>query len=260
MPAVPTRHGKTGVAQRFWYVPVLAAYAAVVAYAVFHHEPWFDEAQAWLVARDCDLGALCTSELRYEGHPVLWYLILKMAIACHLPYEAIGYLSGAIAVVGMGILLAKSPFPKPLAALLPFTFFLCYQYAVIARSYVLLPALLFAIAILSHGRWEKPIRWVVPLMLLANVSSHAFLIAGGIMLVHTVELAFRWRRLDSASRKRQIAALSLYAVAALVGGFHAVARARLRDDNRAERGLGFRRPVGRNPRRGRQLRCSSARC
>ena len=196
-------------------LPILAAYAAVVAYAVFHHEPWFDEAQAWLVARDCDLGTLCCSVLRYEGHPVLWYLILKMAIVCHLPYEALGYLCGGFAVVGVGILLAKSPFPKPLAALLPFTFFLCYQYAAVGT---ILRAVAGAAVYRRHprppqmGTADSLGRAAV---LLANLTVHTLLIAGGIMLIHTVELAFRWRRLDSPARKRQIAALSLFAVAAL---------------------------------------------
>jgi tetratricopeptide (TPR) repeat protein len=207
--------GIRGLLRRFWYVPVLIAYAVMVAYTAMHHEPWIDEAQAWLIARDCDLGTLFSEVLRYEGHPALWYLIVKAAIFCGLPYEGFCLFSGAIATMGVWLLLAKSPFPKWAAACLPFTFFLGYQYAVVARSYVLLPLLLFAVAALRRDRWEKPIRWIVVLLLVANVSSHSFLIACGIMFVHVVELFFRRSHLDAKARNRQLAAVALYTVGAL---------------------------------------------
>ena len=199
--AVP--NAEIGMAKRLWYVPIWIGYAGLIFYTILHHEPWFDKAQAWLIARDCSFSQLFSEVLRYEGHPALWYLILKIAITCGLPYEALGLLGGAIATVGIGVFLAKSPLPKLLTALFPFTFFLAYQYAVVARSYVLMPLFLFAVAILARRKWERPIRWVVPLMFLANVSVHAFLVACGILFVHVLELAFRWRRLDGEMQKRR---------------------------------------------------------
>ena len=46
------------------------------AVAAAHHELWRDEAQAWLIARDVPLSRLF-AELHYEGHPALWFLLLK---------------------------------------------------------------------------------------------------------------------------------------------------------------------------------------
>jgi tetratricopeptide (TPR) repeat protein len=154
--------------------------------------------------------------LRREGHPALWYLVLKAAIFLHLPYEAIGLLSGGIATMGAWLLLAKSPFPKWLAALLPFTYFLGYQYAVIARSYVLLPLLLFAAAVLEDKKWEWPIRWSLCLLLIGNVCVHAFGVACGLMLVHLLELGRRWRSLDPSSKKRQAVALAIWGLGMLL--------------------------------------------
>jgi tetratricopeptide (TPR) repeat protein len=200
--------------KRLWFVPVMLLYAAMVAFAVAYHEPWFDEAQSWLIARDCTFGELFTGALRYEGHPVLWYLILKVAIACHLPYEAVGVVSGLFAILGIWVLLTKSPFPKWFTVLLPFTFFLGYQYAVIARSYALLPLLLFAVASLAKHKWENPIWWSVLLLLTANLSIHSFVIASIIMGFHLVEVLQRWSTLDVAARKRQLIAAALYAIGA----------------------------------------------
>lgn len=217
-PAVPPEAASSAgnAIARFWFVPVLAAYAALVVYTVGHHEPWFDEAQSWLIARDCSLSTLFSEVLRYEGHPALWYLILKVAVWCGLPYEGVGLLGAAIAVAGVGLFLWMSPFPKLLTALLPFTYFLAYQYAVIARSYVLLPLLLFAVATLARRKWEQPVRWGIVVLLLANVSAHAFLMAGGIMLVHVVELAARWRNLEGPQRKRHLGMLAMVAAGALL--------------------------------------------
>ncbi len=202
--------------QRYWYVPVLAVWAGVVGVAVAQHEPWFDEAQAWLIARDCPAGTMLSQVLRYEGHPPLWYFVLKAAIWCGLPYRALGLLGATIAAVGVAVLLARSPFPKPLAALLPFTYFLAYQYAAIARSYVLLPLLLAAVAVTARRRWQWPVGWAASALLLAAVSAHTFVMAGGIVFAHVLQLAFRWQKLDRKALQRQIAALSLFAAGALL--------------------------------------------
>src|ERR1700744_4549096 len=62
------------------------------------HKPWFDEAQAWLIARDNTLAKLLYHRLRREGHPPLWYLLLWVATRTVRRYsylQVIGYLAGA---------------------------------------------------------------------------------------------------------------------------------------------------------------------
>ena len=61
--ATATAAGKAKVTRfdkiRHWITPfrlhcaVLAVYVILVATVMCFHEPWFDEAQAWLIARDC---------------------------------------------------------------------------------------------------------------------------------------------------------------------------------------------------------------
>lgn len=55
---------------------VLMSLACIILYAVSKHEPWADEAQSWLIARDLPYSRMIFSELRYVGHPALWYTIL----------------------------------------------------------------------------------------------------------------------------------------------------------------------------------------
>jgi hypothetical protein len=94
------------------------------------------------------------------------------------------WICGAIAVAGTSIFVLKSPFPRYLKLSLPFTYFLLFQYAVVARNYVLVPWLLFMIA----SRWKRnPTVIALLLGLLANVAAHAAVISGGLAIVYLIE-------------------------------------------------------------------------
>jgi len=155
----------------------LGAYALLVALTAPHHEPWADEAQSWLLGRDASLVQLWGHLLHYEGTPGLWQTLLHVLIRLHLPYPAYGFVSANLGLVAVYLLLRYAPLPLFIRLLLPFTYYLCYQYAVIARSYALIAPLLFAIAaIYPHAR-RKPFLTTALLCLLAGVSVHGFLIS-----------------------------------------------------------------------------------
>jgi len=155
----------------------LSAYALLAAFTVPRHEPWADEAQSWLLARDASLVELWGHLLHYEGTPGLWQTLLHALIRLGLPYAAYGFVSAALGLAAVYLLLRYAPFPLFIRVLLPFTYYLCYQYAVIARSYALIAPLLFAIAALYPQALRKPAWMTLLLCLLAGVSVHAFLIS-----------------------------------------------------------------------------------
>jgi hypothetical protein len=94
----------------------------MLAFTVPWHEPWNDEAQAWLLSRDLSLPQLLLHNLRYESHPALWYLILWIPTHLHLPYFIFCWISAVIAAAGIYVLLRLSPFPFYLRAVLPSPF------------------------------------------------------------------------------------------------------------------------------------------
>jgi hypothetical protein len=162
----------------------LTLFAALVAFAIPSHEPFVDEAQAWQLARTLPLGSLFTTYLRYEGSPGLWHFLLWIMNRLHVSYAGMHWISGAIAVAGVSLLIFHSPFPRWLKLSLPFTYFLLFQYAVVARNYVLAPLLLFLVAL----NWKKsPWITVVGLGLLANVSLHTAVISGGLACIYAIE-------------------------------------------------------------------------
>ncbi|MGC2297236.1 MAG: hypothetical protein WA476_00435 [Acidobacteriaceae bacterium] len=177
--------------QQFVQAAVLAGYAVLVAVGIAWHEPWADEAQAWLLARDQGFWHLMLHSLRYEGSPGLWHALLWVLARAHVSYLGMRWISGVIALAGVYVLLRWSPFPLILKILLPFGFWLAYQDAVVARSYVLFAVLAFpAAAILrAMARDDGPVRrstviWLaVVLGLMANLSIHGFIASIGFWIV-----------------------------------------------------------------------------
>lgn len=190
----------------------LLAFTAVVAFGISVHEPWFDEAHAWLLARDATTVELLTKYLRYEGHPPLWYLILEILTTLRLPYASLNITSGLIATIGTILLFRLDRVPLPVKLLMPFTYFLAYQYAVVARSYVLLFPLLVSIIHIYTRRAERVWTFALLLVLLSNVSVHGLAMAGVLTLLYMIDIARGRQSVPPATRRRQFAALAVLAL------------------------------------------------
>lgn len=175
---------------------VLAGYAAVVAAGIAWHEPWADEAQAWLLGRDNSWWNLIMHRIRYEGSPGLWHTIMWLLARMHVGYAGMHWVSGLIALAGIAAFLLWAPFPPILKILFPFGFWLAYQDAVVARSYVVFAVLAFpAAALLRRATVTgltrgKLFGLAILLGLMANVSVHGFVASLGFALA-AVAL---WRR------------------------------------------------------------------
>lgn len=181
---------------------VVLLYTGVVLFTVRYHEKWADEAQAWLLARDLDLKTLFFHELRYEGHPGLWHTILWLAQRVfHARYDSIGYIGAAFAIAGVAVLVFKAPFPWYVRWPLAFTYFLVYQYAVIARPYTLLPLLCFLTAMFFKDV-RHPVRMTVVLVLMTHLILHGAILAACFGLLYLLEARKSWSTFDQRLRNR----------------------------------------------------------
>ncbi len=171
----------------------------LVALTIPRHEPWADEAQSWLLARDSTLFHLWGTLLHYEGTPGLWQTLLHLMIRLGLGYSAYNFVSGFLGLVAAYLLLRYAPLPLFIRILLPFTYFLCYQYAVIARSYSLIAPLLFAIAALYPQAERRIGPMTLLLIALAGVSVHGFLISICIWITLYARTLYRRKRLSVAT-------------------------------------------------------------
>ena len=181
---------------------VFGAWIAIVGFILPYHEKWADEAQAWLIARDLPLSRIWFYELRYEGSPGLWHTILWIAQhVFHAKYGALGYIGMVGATAGVALLIFKAPFPRYIRWPLAFTYFMVYQYAVIARPYTLLPLFAFAAAVFFKDL-QHPERLTVVLVLLANLSLHGTILAGCLSLAYLVDAWKEREMFDAATRRR----------------------------------------------------------
>ena len=115
----------------------LAAAALLLGFAV--HELWRDEAQAWWLARDAPgFGSLLTGEARrYEGHPFLWFWVLRLASLFSTDQQALTFVAFALALANAVSILTLPGLARFQRALAAFSYFPLFEYGVIARSYAL---------------------------------------------------------------------------------------------------------------------------
>lgn len=204
---------------RHWLTPhrlhciALAAYVIVVATVMCFHEPWFDEAQAWLIARDCSWREMILERPHYEGHPPLWWMMLAAPAKLGVPYEiGLKSINLTCATLMIWLLEFKTKLPEPFKVILPFSYFLCYQYGVTSRPYALMVAAMLLVAINWKTRDEKPWREALSMMLLCLTSSYGLVIAG--MFAANWVVRFVWQEHSLIrNRRRFIALLALLAAA-----------------------------------------------
>jgi hypothetical protein len=193
------------LAQNWWKIgdaTVLLVWICITNFTIRYHEKWADEAQAWLIARDLDLRTIWFHELRYEGTPGVWHTILWVAQhVFHARYSAIGYIGLAFATSGLAFMLLKAPFPRPLRWMLAFTYFMVYQYAVIARHYTLFPLFAFAAAHFLSDL-ERPERITLVLVLLANLTTHGSILAICFGIAYALRILKAWPTLNGGTRRR----------------------------------------------------------
>ena len=168
-----------------WVVWILFAVGTLFVGA--HHEPWADEAQAWLIGRDATIWEILSEYARCEGQPVLWHLILKSLIWCGLPYSVFYLVPWVFSIAGVGLFLWKAPFPKWVKALIPFTYFIFFQYTIVGRQYCLALLLLSWIATIYADRHNRPYLYALALCLFGFSSTPGLLISGSLYFLFLCE-------------------------------------------------------------------------
>lgn len=186
--AFSKEHGKCDVI-------TLIIYLLGVCTISFFHEPWFDEAQSWAIARSGTIKEILFEIPHYEGHPPLWHLILVPFAKLGAPYElSLAAVNIFFMTLAVAVLLFKSPFPKLIRCLLPFNFFLFYQYGVVSRPYCILVLAIFLAAACYKNRNEHPVKYLLCLALMCAVHSYGIIIAGCLCIVWLIEIFTEYKK------------------------------------------------------------------
>ncbi len=162
-------------AERWFLAAVFGLYAAITLAVALHHEPWRDEADPWLLIRD---GGVMTMLARtgYVGMPALWYLAVAPLVKLGLPYVSMTLLNLGFAWAAALLFLIAAPFPRTVRALFIFSYFVAYEYSVLARPYALAMLLLFCALAAWRHRATRPMPFAISVALLANATPHTLIL------------------------------------------------------------------------------------
>lgn len=177
---------------------ILLLYTVLYIWVTYYHEPWFDEAQAWEIAKCGSYRDLLFLIPHGEGHPPLWSLILSIPAKLGVPYE-IGIKSVAyiFSIATAYLIIFKAPFAKWVRYTLPFTYFFFYQYGVISRTYCVVMFLIMLIAVYFKTKDEHPYGFMILLALLCTSSAYGIVIAGGISICWCIDI---WKEKRNAEK------------------------------------------------------------
>lgn len=152
------------------------------------HEPWSDEAQSWLIAREQSIKDIFFYNSKYEGTFPLWILTLKLFISLGMKYEYIYIISTIISTIGVGIVLYKTNLPRIYKIFFAFNFYTLYQYSVVARSYCYFILAFACLIALYNERHTKIIKYFLNLILFSFISLHGMVISGILALFYFIEI------------------------------------------------------------------------
>lgn len=190
---------------------ILLGWTALVLLMAAGHEMWRDEVRALSLAIDPPTLTAMLEGLRGEGHPALWYLILRASHQLTGSVLVLPVCAFLAAAAGMAFLILRSPFHPGIKILLACSAFLAVEYPVLARNYgiSLLPMFVFAA---YYDRWrERGVGLGITLFLLTNTNVHSAIVAIALLGMWLVEVL----RENGFRRSRPLA---VYLVNAAVAG------------------------------------------
>jgi hypothetical protein len=166
-------------------------YCFLLLSGIMHHEPWRDETQAWLLARDQGFLHILKS-LSTEGAMPLWHMILFAFSKVGLPFHSIYGANYFFSVTAAYILLFRSPFHTLTSISVLMGSALLYNFSVIARHYALSTCILFWVLTVFPDRHTRSYSYLLSLILL--LLSNTFALAIGIVLLGELALGNKKNR------------------------------------------------------------------
>ncbi len=153
-----------------YHLVVIVVFFVLGLLNILHHELWRDEMQAWSLAYHSDTLGHLYQNTRYEGHPLLWFLILFLVTSVSSNVMVMQFVHLLIAGAAVVVFLLYSPFSKVQKILYSFGYFAVYEYCVISRNYGISVLLLFLCCVLLTRTHKRYILLGILLVLLAQTN------------------------------------------------------------------------------------------
>ena len=182
-------YGRDGDAdRRRRLLSIVLIWAILVGLLLPHHVFWRDEVRALSLSLQGDTVWGMLRALHGEGHPAVWYLLLRGAHTL-LPTPAVLPVVAVTVALTAALLLAwRSPFSGLVVAALLLGRIGLYEYSVMARNYGISMLLMFLFAALYPRHRDRGIALGLVLLALANCNVHSALLAGAFALFWLLDI------------------------------------------------------------------------
>lgn len=167
---------------------LLVIWAAASLFLAFHHVHWGDEVRAFSIALQGETVADMLRGLHGEGHPALWYLLLRGVHWLVPVREVLPAVALLVGLAAMAVLALRAPFRPLILALIMFGGVALFEHAVVARNYGIGMLLLFVIAWAWPHQRDRGVWLGGLLFLLCNTSVLATLFAGALVGMWLIEI------------------------------------------------------------------------
>ena len=150
---------------------IFLLYVGINGGLTYLHEPWRDEIHAWLLAKNMTVKELLLFS-GYEGHPILWHIMLMPFAKTGCSIIWLNILSTVIVCVAAFFFLFYTQIPVVLRIIILYTIPFLYVFSAISRNYCLVLLAVVFICVLYDRKEERPFLYSIPITVL--VFSHAF--------------------------------------------------------------------------------------
>lgn len=196
-----------------------AIFLLVNGYLIVIHEPWRDEVQAWFLAKYKSVPGLIEFS-RFDGHPILWHLILLPFAKLGAPIWTMHVISYVCVSVSAYLFLFKTKLNSIAKIVCLFSIPFLYLYSSISRNYCLVLLVGMLICVLYGKRYEHP--FIYSLLITLMIYTHALawgFVAGLTITFHIYEIVLRIMhksKLDKKSFMHLIGGLALIVISTFV--------------------------------------------
>ena len=168
---------------------------------IFFHEAWRDEAQQWLLVKNMSLIELISFS-KYEGHFLLWYLIIMLFAKLGFPYITQNIISWFFNILALFLFMKFLPSSDKIKKTVFFILPITYLFSVVSRCYCLIPLAMVLITIFYKERFKKPVRYILAILLLANTHIIMLSMVGFLLLEFFFESIKRKNEREKEENKR----------------------------------------------------------
>lgn len=156
---------------------LLLSFAILTWIGLLNHEMWRDELQAWFISSNSDSLVGLFNNLRYEGHPALWHLILYLISRFTENPFYMQIFHATLSILNIFIFVKYSTFSRLHKFLISFGYYQLFEYNMICRNYSFGIFFIFIFCYLYKNRPNNYLIMSFVLFLLANTSIYGLIIS-----------------------------------------------------------------------------------